>query len=208
MFEPDDERQKRIGAAVKRLMRPDCRITSLQFFTDNEVTVLRDSANRQDFRLAQKEVTYQGRTTFQDFDVCFPAPRCGIFDDLATCLETSLWFAGQEMPENPFFKPFRFDDFAIQRYPVDSRGIGIHRDGQRYRYVVIIICLDGQSRLFSCIDRFGSDKRLINDRPGRMVLLSAPGFLHRDAEDARSLHGVDRVNGGRLSLGFRVSSSA
>jgi hypothetical protein len=37
------------------------------------------------------------------------------------------------------------------------------------------------------------------------VLLSADGFAGRSGEDARPLHGVDRVSGGRLSLGFRTA---
>ena len=51
----------------------------------------------------------------------------------------------------------------------------------------------------------GRSKRRIDDRPGRLVLLSAEGFAGRSGEDARPLHGVDRVNGGRLSLGFRTA---
>ena len=38
----------------------------------------------------------------------------------------------------------------------------------------------------------------------RIVLLSAPGFAGRTGEVARAFHGVDRVQGGRLSLGLRV----
>jgi hypothetical protein len=205
MFEPDQSRQQRLGAALKRLAKPACRMTSFQFFTETEINILRQSANQQEFRQAQDTINYQGRKTFQDFDVCFPAPRRGVFDDLATCLETSLWMAGQTMLQNPFAKQFRLEDFAIQRYPAGSRGIGIHRDGQRYHHIVIIICLDGKSRLFRCNDRSGNGKRVVDDRPGRLVLLSAPGFSNRDGEDARPLHGVDKVTQGRLSLGFRAA---
>ena len=205
MFDLDPSRMSHLRAALQRLARPECRITSLKFFTDNEVGALRNAANQQEFRRAQSAINYQGRSTFQDFDVCFPAPRQGIFDDLATYLETSLWSAGLSLADNPFMQPFRLDDFAIQNYPVGSRGIGIHRDGQRYHHIVIIICLDGKSRLFSCNDRSGAGKRTIDDRPGRMVLLSAPRFCQREGEDARPLHGVDNVTGGRLSLGFRTA---
>ncbi len=89
--------------------------------------------------------------------------------------------------------------------PVGAKGIGIHRDGARYRHVVVIVTLDGESRLFTCDDRQGGGKRRIDDRPGRIVLLSASGFDGRNGEEARPLHGVDRVLGGRLSLGFRVA---
>ncbi|ADE38794.1 hypothetical protein [Candidatus Puniceispirillum marinum] len=205
MFDYDHKRLKQLGAALQRLAHPAKRITSLQFFTDAEVAGLRMAAKQQEFRRAQGAINYQGRSTFQDFDVCFPAPREGVFDNLATYLETSLWAAGQALPQNPFAQPFRLEDFAIQKYPAGSRGIGIHRDGQRYHHIVIIICLDGSSRLFGCEDRSGRGKRTIDDRPGRMVLLSAPGFSNRTGEDARPLHGVDRVAQGRLSLGFRAT---
>ena len=71
------------------------------------------------------------------------------------------------------------------------------------RGIVAIVTLEGGSRLFTCDDREGRNARTLDDRPGRIVLLSAAGFAGREAEDARPLHGVDRVTGGRLSLGFR-----
>ena len=49
---------------------------------------------------------------------------------------------------------------------------------------------------------------MIDDRPGRIVLLSAPAFAGRTGEAARPLHGVDHVQGGRLSLGLRVIGAA
>ena len=107
------------------------------------------------------------------------------------------------MTPSPFSIDFRFDDFAIQRYPPGSRGIGIHRDGLRYQHIVVIATLAGQSRLFVVPSRDGGQRRVIDDRPGRIVLLSAPGFAGRTGEEARAFHGVDRVQGGRLSLGLR-----
>ena len=97
----------------------------------------------------------------------------------------------------------QFDDFSIQRYPAGSRGIGIHRDGKRYKHIVVIITLSGQSRLFATASRNGETRQRINDRPGRLVLLSADGFAGRYDEDSRPLHGVDCVRTGRLSIGFR-----
>ena len=82
MFERDQGRNKQIASALKRLAKPACRVTSLHFFNDAEIDTLRKAANQQDFRRAQGTINYQGRSTFQDFDVCFPAPRQGIFDEL------------------------------------------------------------------------------------------------------------------------------
>ena len=108
------------------------------------------------------------------------------------------------MTPSPFLTDYWFDDFAIQRYPPGSRGIGIHRDGLRYRHIVVIATLAGKARLFSTPSRDCRKRRVIDDRPGRIVLLSAPAFAGRTGETARPLHGVDRVQGGRLSLGLRV----
>ena len=71
-------------------------------------------------------------------------------------------------------------------------------------HIVVIATLAGQSRLFVAPSRDGGKRRVIDDRPGRIVLLSAPGFAGRTGEVARAFHGVDRVQGGRLSLGLRV----
>ena len=167
--------------------------------------MLRKTALAQEFRRAQNEIKHKGRAVFQDFDVCFPAPRTGAFDQVATQLETGLFRASVDLPNPPLTEALTLADFAIQHYPVGACGIGIHRDGMRYRQIVVIITLDGASRLFTCADRQGGRKRRIDDRPGRLVLLSADGFAGRSGEDARPLHGVDQVAGGRLSLGFRTS---
>ncbi len=206
MFELSHTRIKQLCHALARLQQPNRRCVSLFFFNKDEVALLRQTALNQEFRKARPEINHKGRAVFQDFDICFPAPRAGVFDQLATQLETGLIRASVSLPNPPLAEPLNLLDFAIQRYPVGARGIGIHRDGVRYRQIVVIITLDGTSRLFTCADRQGKAKRRINDCPGRLVLLSAEGFAGRSGEDARPLHGVDSVNGGRLSLGLRTAS--
>ena len=203
MFEITGKRQNKLYTALTRLAAPSRRWVSLDFFTDAEITALNYLANAQTFRTAQSEIVHRENRVFQDFDVCFPAPRIGAFDDLATGLESGLFAAGSELAFNPFETRFQFDDFAIQRYPAGSRGIGIHRDGKRYKHIVVIIALAGQSRLFSTASRTGETRQRIDDRPGRLVLLSADGFAGRYDENSRPLHGVDCVRTGRLSIGFR-----
>ena len=68
----------------------------------------------------------------------------------------------------------------------------------------MIATLAGNSRLFATNSRDGQQRLIINDKPGRIVLLSAPSFAGREGEVARPLHGVDHVHGGRLSLGLRI----
>ena len=206
MFEIDQKRQTKLNAAISSLASPSCRWISLNFFTNKEVIALRNLACSQKFRKAKAKVSYRANQVYQDFDVCFPAPRIGSFDQLATSLEGSLFAAGLIQKNNPFQTKFYFDDFAIQRYPVGSRGIGIHRDAKRYKHIVVIINLAGQSRLFSAMSREGATCQRIEDRPGHLVLLSAEGFAGRYKEDARPLHGVDQVDNGRLSIGFRSTT--
>ena len=203
MFKITGKRLNKLHAALARLATPSRRWVSLNFFTETEINVLKQLADAQTFRKAQSEIVHRENRVFQDFDVCFPAPRIGAFDDLAAGLESGLFTAGAALAENPFENPVKFDDFAIQRYPAGSRGIGIHRDGKRYKHIVVIITLAGQSRLFSTASRTGETRQRIDDRPGRLVLLSADGFAGRYDEDARPLHGVDCVRTSRLSIGFR-----
>ena len=203
MFEITGERLDKLHTGLIRLAAPSRRWVSLDFFAGGEITALNNLADAQTFRAAQSEVVHRENRVFQDFDVCFPAPRIGVFDALAAELESGLFTAGATLAHNPFTTRFQFDDFAIQRYPAGSRGIGVHRDGKRYKHIVVIITLAGQSRLFSTASRTGETRQRIDDRPGRLVLLSADGFAGRYDEDARPLHGVDCVRTGRLSIGFR-----
>ena len=203
MFELNERRIRQLRDALARLQRPDRRCVSLAFFTADEVALLRQTALAQEFRRAQNEIRHKSRTVFQDFDVCFPAPRTGAVDQVATQLETGLFRASVDLPNPPLSEALNLADFAIQHYPVGARGIGIHRDGKRYKHIVVIITLAGQSRLFATSNRTGETRQRIDDRPGRLVLLSADGFVGRYDEDSRPLHGVDCVRTGRLSIGFR-----
>ena len=203
MFELSGRRQQKLQTEIARLAQPARRCVSFDFFSDAEIASLAELAQAQTFRQAQSEIVHRKNRVFQDFDVCFPAPRIGAFDQLAASLESGLCAAGAALPDNPFTACFRLDDFAIQRYPAGSRGIGIHRDGKRYKHIVVIITLAGRSRLFSTATRDGLQRRRIDDRPGRLVLLSADGFAGRHDEDLRPLHGVDHVQDGRLSIGLR-----
>ena len=205
LFTTSSQRTAAMKRALTRLAAPDRRITSLDFLTASEMESLREFAGVQDYRLATPVIEHKGRRVSQDFEVCFPAPRQGVFDNLASLLEHTVAAATAAMDVSPIDVPVELGDFAIQRYPAGSTGIGIHRDGKRYRGLVFIITLAGQSRLFSCANREGEGRHTIDDRPGRIVILSAEGFAGRSGENARPLHGVDRVTGGRLSLGFRCA---
>jgi len=202
-FAVTPQRLMAMRRALTRLQVPARRATSLAFLTATEIARLGDYAGQQTYRTATPQIEHRGNSVFQDFDVCFPAPREGAFARLSTLLETTFRRACAQMPSPPLPPDIALNDFAIQRYPAGSRGIGIHRDGKRYRGIVVIVTLAGASRLFTCDDRQGSGIRQIDDRPGRIALLSAEGFAGREGEQARPLHGVDRIRSGRLSLGLR-----
>ena len=205
MLELTRRRQQKLQTEIARLAQPARRWVSFDFFSNAEIANLAELAEAQTFRQAQSEIVHGENRVFQDFDVCFPAPRIGAFDQLAESLETGLSTAGAALPYNPFAARFRLDDFAIQRYPAGSRGIGIHRDGKRYKHIVVIITLAGRSRLFSTATRDGQHRRPIDDRPGRLVLLSADVCAGRYGEDSRPLQGVDQGQAGRRSIGLRSS---
>ena len=68
-----------------------------------------------------------------------------------------------------FSAPMSFNDIAAQHYKKGSNGIGIHRDGLRYRDLVLIICLSGRSELFTADNREGMGAQLIDDTPGTLA---------------------------------------
>ncbi len=206
MFNLDQMRRVILARALERLARPGRLWVSFHFLSPDEIACLEALANLQKFRCARPEVGQKTKRVFQDFDICFPAPRIGAFNQCASFLESGLYQAGQTLQEQPFQKPFILNDFAIQRYAPQSRGIGIHRDGIRYKNIVVIIALSGKSRLFATNDRCSKQRQVINDRPGRIVLLSATDFAGREGDAARPLHGVDNISNGRLSLGFRAEN--
>ena len=118
MFELTGRRQQKLQTEIARLAQPARRWVSFDFFSDSEITSLAELAEAQTFRQAQSEIVHRENRVFQDFDVCFPAPRIGAFDQLAESLETGLCAAGAALlARNPFAARFRLDDFAIQRYP-------------------------------------------------------------------------------------------
>ena len=99
-----------------------------------------------------------------------------------------------------------FNDIAVQKYRAGSKGIGVHRDGYRYRDLILIICLSGSSEFFVANSRDGSNMDVIDDTPGRLVLMSGPGFKNLVNPDNRLFHGVKNVENGRLSIGLRCNS--
>ena len=197
LFELSSAREKTCHKALSLLSGKDETHISFPFFTTDEIEALKADTDSLCFRQATPVV---GNQVHQDMQVCFPAPLVGHFKACAKLIETSVnqWSQRQRfLPEM-----YKINDFAVQKYGKESKGIGIHKDGLRYKYLVMIITLDGESRLFHCPTRDGSRRFAIDDSPGRLVILNGPDFVGFDAHN-RLLHGVDQVVSGRLSIGFR-----
>lgn len=203
MFALTESRLNELTKALANLSQDHCLGHSFPFFSEDELAELVDEAKSLPKRRARDRVSHKGVVVFQDFDICFPAPRQRAMDKLCHLLETGLNQASARLDRPVLAKPYYINDLAVQDYPSGSKGIGIHRDGLRYRQLVIIITLAGQSRLCLCQDRDGRGEMVIDDSPGRLVLLSAPDFAGRDGENGRPLHFVDQVSKGRLSIGLR-----
>lgn len=196
-FDLTPDRQADFSSAVLSLRQ--AQFANPVFFSTDEVRQLKQDALTLPFRQARSVV---GQGVHQDFQICFPAPLINSFAKAAQLLETACAALSATQPDL-FEDNVHINDFAVQNYPAGSRGIGIHKDGLRYRNLVFIITLDGGSDLFICADRDGSDRQVIDDTPGRLVILPAPGLSFLADPAARPLHGVDAVSRGRLSIGFR-----
>jgi len=192
-----------LRSALDKLAADGVLGVSVPFFSPDEIATLIREVSRLPMRKAKSRVGANGREVHQDFDICFPAPRLGALDDLAGLLETCVAEVEDETDSRFLDGPLKINDLAVQHYPKNSRGIGVHRDALRYRRLVFIITLAGQSRFYLCEDRDGSGAVAIDDSPGMLTILSAPGFRGREGEASRPLHFVSDVTGGRLSIGLR-----
>ena len=165
--------QSRIGVFAKAVHSlQDASFANPLFFAETEIQLLRREASALPFRKAQ---TLVGKDVYQDFSICFPAPLKNSFKLVAQMLEEACKTIAKER-QGLFESEVKINDFAVQSYPAHSRGIGIHKDGLRYRNLVFILTLDGQSELFICSDRQGTDRQVVPDKPGRLVILPAPGL--------------------------------
>ncbi len=207
MFALTDDRIKQLQEALVALASDQCLGVSVPFFTSEEISALCDMVDTLPMRKARDRVSHKGIVVHQDFDICFPAPKDGYLGIICQMLEDGMNTANSRLKIPVFAEPLELNDRAIQRYPKASKGIGVHRDGLRYRQIVIIITLAGESRFCLCDDRDGNGAVVLNDTPGHLVLLSAPGFANRDGDNGRPLHFVDQVSGGRLSIGLRQESA-
>lgn len=199
MFRISKRRIATLAEGLDQLADSELAALSIPFFSPDEIAALIRYTQKLQWRTARQLV---GDGVHQDFQICLPAPRRGALGQLADLLEEHLAEISSLQP-GLFDGRFICNDLAVQHYLPGSKGIGIHRDGARYRNLVFIVTLAGQSRFFIAADREGQQITELDDSPGRLLLLAAPGFSGLADPKKRPLHGVDQVTSGRLSLGLR-----
>jgi len=100
----------------------------------------------------------------------------------------------------PFDTPLNLNTMTLQKYRKGSIGITPHRDGLRYINLVCIFIIDGKGKFFVCADRSGGDALEIDNRPGSVVFLRAPGFM---GSEERPFHFVTGIQETRYTFGLR-----
>lgn len=199
MFRHSKRRVAALADGLDQLAGSALAAVSIPFFSPDEIAGLIRYTQKLKWRTARQMV---GDGVHQDFQICLPAPRRAALGQLADLLEDHLGEISSQQP-GLFDGPFICNDLAVQHYLPGSKGIGIHRDGARYRNLVCIATLAGQSRFLIAADRQGTKMTVLDDSPGQLLLLAAPGFSGLADPKKRPLHTVDQVTGGRLSLGLR-----
>ena len=175
---------------------------SIPFISKPFIFELIEQASILHFRKARALV---GNSVTQDFEICFPAPRDGAIDILATSIERLFLEAINSLREPPIKGP-KFNDIAMQRYVSGSVGISPHKDHKKYTSVIIIVTLSGRSNFCVCDDRNGKNAKILDDRPGNILILPATGFKVLSNVFNRPIHFVNSISDGRLSIGLRQNN--
>ena len=136
----------------------------------------------------------------QDFEICMTIPERSLLRAFAGALGRLVEAALTGLDPAPLYRPFRFNDLVVQRYPKGSFGITAHRDHVRYQGLVAVVTLAGTARFFVCAERSGRGAREVPCSPGDLLLMRAPGFAGRRD---RPFHYLSDVTQGRLALGLR-----
>lgn len=97
---------------------------------------------------------------------------------------------------------YRPNEAFVMHYTPGRGGISAHRDHVRYRTLICIFSLQGQSTFSVLSERDGPPRAAYRVVPGDLCLLAAPDLP--GAADPRPLHAASGPDGhGRVSLTFR-----
>jgi len=91
---------------------------------------------------------------------------------------------------------------TLQRYWEGSIGLTPHMNpAAKYKNIVSIYVVDGEALFYTCKDKSGNGRRVIESSPGSMILMRAP--RNDDEKELRPLHGVGTVTKERYVIGIR-----
>jgi len=191
-----------LADAIARLEREDA--LALPWLARDTCAALIETTRTLPFRKARSVVGEGDRTVHQDFDICMPVwaghPLHRLRQETESVLQTGLATLGQAVLPEPLW----LNDLVVQRYSPGSTGITPHRDHVRYVGLVAIVLLAGDGAFSVCDDRSGAGDRLVDARPGDLILMRAPGlFGRRD----RPFHQLKSVTRERLTVGLRHDST-
>lgn len=99
-----------------------------------------------------------------------------------------------------FREPLTFNEVIAQTYEPCEVGISPHKDGKSRINLIAILVLEGHGRFCLCDDRAGSNPCAIENKPGDLVLMRAPGFA---GSLEQPFHFLDRITSKRTTMGLR-----
>ena len=186
-----------LAAAIARLPGEDA--VALPLLGDEARLPLLETARQLPYRPARPLVGEGARLVRQDFELSVTFPDDSPFPRFAAALERLLRRALGRLSPSPLTE-IELNDLIVQRYQPGSAGITPHRDHVRYEGLVALVNLAGRARFCVCSDRSGSGARELEDAPGALLLMRAPGFAGRRD---RPFHFLKDVSEERYSLGLR-----
>jgi dihydroneopterin aldolase len=86
---------------------------------------------------------------------------------------------------------------ASQYYNVSKLGISLHKDESRFRNIIVICVLEGESEFCTLTEQ---GEKSISSKPGDVIFIRAPGFMNTNI---RPVHAVKNIISLRLSVTFR-----
>ena len=187
-----------LAEAILRLEREDALAVSWLEF--DACAALIESTHALPFRKARPVVGEGERVVHQDFDICMSVPAEHPLNGVRQASERALQAALAALGHAVLPEMLWLNDLVVQRYPQGSTGITPHRDHVRYVGLVAIVLLAGDGAFSVCEERSGAGERLVEARPGDLILMRAPGlFGRRD----RPFHQLKSVTRERITVGLR-----
>lgn len=171
--------------------------------SDKTCATLSDLADQLQYRKARPVTGSVNTPVYQDFELDYKVPREHPFWRIAEALQSVFGPLLDDAPREGLSDNdpgFTLNDLIVQRYPPGCAGISPHRDHIGYRMVILILLLsgDGDFRIHSKRDE--TEGRIIDFRPGQLLMMGAPGIA---SGFVRPFHSVRNVTAVRRTIGMR-----